>query len=125
MVPAKTGIKISKTKVKMKFDNLAIKDDADLVFGYAPNPVTTSRGLVIGAGTVYPELNFTLSTMQINNNTLPEIKRQYRKIVEDALERALQLASPGLIFEFETLLEMTRIPSIEIELTKIMNGVCE
>jgi len=29
----------------------------DLIFGYAPNPIKTPRGLTIGGGIVYPELN--------------------------------------------------------------------
>ncbi len=109
----------------MKFKKLAVKNSADLIFGYAPKPVTTRRGLVIGGGIVYPELNFTLPTMSINDSTLPNITNQYKEIVNGALERALQLEAPGLIFEFETLLEMTQNPQIAIQLVKVMNDVCE
>jgi len=109
----------------MKFNTLAIKNSEDLIFGYAPKPVTTRRGLIIGGGIVYPELNFTLPTMSINNRTLPNITNQYRGIVTDALQRALQLEAPGLIFEFETLIEMTQNPRIAIQLVKVMNDVCE
>lgn len=109
----------------MKFKTLAVKKSEDLIFGFAPKPVTTRRGLIIGGGIVYPELNFTLPTMSINNITLPNITNQYREIVNDALQRALHLDAPGLIFEFETLIEMTQNPTIAIQLVKVMNDVCE
>ncbi|MDR3628423.1 MAG: methyltransferase MtaB domain-containing protein [Ignavibacteriaceae bacterium] len=109
----------------MRFNTLSIKKSNDLIFGYSPKPVTTRRGLIIGGGIVYPELNFTLPTMSINDSTLTNITNQYKEIVNGALERALQLEAPGLIFEFETLLEMTQNPQIAIGLVKVMNDVCE
>src|ERR1035437_6533479 len=109
----------------MKYNTLTIKKSEDLIFGYAPKPVTTRRGLIIGGGIVYPELNFTLPTMSINSSTLSNITNQYREIVNDALQRALHLDAPGLIFEFETLIEMTQNPRIAIQLLKVMNDVCE
>lgn len=109
----------------MKYNKLAIATPEELVFGKSLLPVTTRRGLIIGGGSVIPELNFTLPPMSINNSTLPDISRHYKGIVTDAIERARQLHAPGVIFEFETLLEMTQNPSIGIELVKIMNDVCE
>ena len=44
----------------MKFKKLAIDTPEELIFGTAPHPVSTPRGLEIGGGQVYPELNFTL-----------------------------------------------------------------
>jgi methanol--5-hydroxybenzimidazolylcobamide Co-methyltransferase len=109
----------------MKYTTLAIEKAEDLIFGYAPHPVTTPRGLVIGGGYVYPELNFTLPQMQINEQTMPEVKEHYREIVTDALKHAVHLHSRGVILEFETLTEMTRTPDIGVELVKIMNEICE
>ncbi len=109
----------------MRYASLAITDPRQLIFGTAPHPVTTRRGLVIGGGIVYPELNFTLPTMTICEETLPEIRGRYAEIVTDALERARQLHSNGLVFEFETLLEMTRNPDIGVMLIRIMNEICE
>jgi methanol--5-hydroxybenzimidazolylcobamide Co-methyltransferase len=43
-----------------QFDRLAISEPAELRFGVAPKPLVTRRGLSIGGGSVYPELNFTL-----------------------------------------------------------------
>jgi methanol--5-hydroxybenzimidazolylcobamide Co-methyltransferase len=110
---------------KMKFRTLAISNPNDLVFGHAPKPVTTRRGLVIGGGLVYPELNFTLPPMSVNIDTLSDVSNQYEEIVRGALQKAIHLHSEGVVFEFETLLEMTQNPSIAIELIKRMNDVCE
>ncbi len=107
------------------FNKLAIRDPHNLIFGTAPSPVTTRRGLNIGGGTVYPELNFTLSSMEINDSTFEDIKKQYAQIATDALERARQLESPGLVLEFEALLEMTLEPRYGVELVKVMNDICE
>ncbi|KAA6342612.1 hypothetical protein EZS27_009645 [termite gut metagenome] len=109
----------------MKYKNLVINTPEELLFGNAPKPVKSRRGLEIGGGKVYPELNFTLPTMTIDDSTLPEVYRHYREIAEDALARAVDLDSNGVVLEFETLLEMTRKPKIGIEIVKIMNEVCE
>ncbi|TLX72291.1 methanol--corrinoid methyltransferase [Labilibacter sediminis] len=109
----------------MKYNKLVIDKPEDLMFGIAPNPVKTRRGLEIGGGAVYAELNFTLPTMSINKDTLTRVNQHYKEIAEGALERALHLNSKGVVLEFETLLEMTQTPSIGIELVKIMNEVCE
>jgi methanol--5-hydroxybenzimidazolylcobamide Co-methyltransferase len=109
----------------MKFKELAISDPGDLIFGSAPKPVRTRRGLIIGGGLVYPELNFTLPAMEISDTTLPDITTHYREIIQGALEKASHLHSEGVVFEFETLIEMTKTPRIGIELVKIMNGICE
>lgn len=109
----------------MKYKELTINKPEELLFGIAPNPVKTRRGLEIGGGRVYAELNFTLPVMSINESTLPEVFRHYREITEGALHRALELNSGGVVLELETLLEMTRTPKIGIEIVKIMNDICE
>ena len=109
----------------MKFKSLTITNPADLMFGIAPYPVKTRRGLIIGGGQVYAELNFTLPVMSINESTLSQVYGHYREIAEGALERAVQLNSKGVILELETLLEMTKTPRIGIEIVKIMNEICE
>jgi methanol--5-hydroxybenzimidazolylcobamide Co-methyltransferase len=109
----------------MKYNKLTIESADLLVFGSAPFPVTTSRGLIIGGGKVYPELNFTLPPITVSKENMAEISRHYREIATGALERALHLESPGLVLEFETLIEMTQHPGIGIELVKIMNDICE
>ncbi len=109
----------------MKFNKLVINDACDLVFGIAPNPVETRRGLKIGGGHVYPELNFTLPPIEVSIKNMPEITAHYKGIITDALERAHHLYSPGVVFEFETLIEMTQNPDIGVELVKVMNDICE
>jgi len=112
-------------EVVMKYNKLEITNPEELIFGKAKYPVKTNRGMVIGDGIVYPELNFTLSAMSINDDTMGEIKKQYKNLVTEALDRARHLNSNGVIFEFETLLEMTTRPERAIELTKIMCDVME
>ena len=109
----------------MKFKQLVINNSDELIFGSAPHPVETGRGLQIGGGIVYPELNFTLPVMKINETTYSSIKKQYKQIITEGIERAMQLKSKGVVFEFETLLEMTLNPELGIELVKIMSDVCE
>ena len=109
----------------MKYNKLVIENVSDLVFGYAPYPVTTPRGLLIGGGTVYPELNFTLPTMKIDPKVIKPVVDHYREIVQGALQRAVDLHSNGVVLEFETLIEMTQHPEIGVELVKNMNEICE
>jgi len=109
----------------MKYKHLIINRADELMFGRAPKPVVTRRGLEIGGGQVYAELNFTLPVMSINQNTLQEVYAHYREIAEGALERALQLESKGVVLELETLLEMTKTPTIGVEIVKVMNEICE
>lgn len=109
----------------MKYKKLAIPNAKELIFGKALYPVTTRRGLVIGDGMVYPELNFTLPPIAVDETNLENISGQYRGIVTDALERGRQLNSNGIVFEFETLIEMTKKPAIGVELVEVMNEVCE
>ena len=108
------------------FPRLAITDPADLRFGVAPKPLTTRRGLTIGGGIVYPELNFTLPPMLVNESTMPEVRQQYQQIITGALHRAVELEAPGLVVEFETLPPMTENPAWGIELTRILlDGMAE
>ncbi len=109
----------------MKFDHLTISNRDDLIFGSALHPVRTKRGLSIGGGLVYPELNFTLPAMQIDESSLKEVRTHYRQIITEAIEKAMRLESNGVVFEFETLLEMTLNPDLGVELVKLMNDICE
>ena len=49
-----------------RFTSLAYKNSNDLVFGHASTPVCCGFDLTIGAGQVYPEVNFTLPPMTIS-----------------------------------------------------------
>ena len=109
----------------MKYSKLEIPDSRQLIFGKASKPLTTRRKLVIGNGIVYPELNFTLPTMKICENTINSIYESYTQFAKDACLRAVDLELEGLVFEFETLIEMTTNPTLAIEITKRMNDVLE
>ncbi len=102
------------------YDHLAIEHSDDLIFGHSPRPLTLANGLIIGGGTVYPELNFTLPAMSIAADTMPEIREQYSQIIENACARAVDLHLQGLVVEFELLPEMTRTPEWGAEITAIL-----
>lgn len=109
----------------MTFTNLAIDNPAALAFGSAPKPVTTSQGITIGGGEVVPELNFTLPQMAVNKDTRGEVVDQYREIITGALDRCKELHQDKVIFEFETLLEMTLDPSLGTEIVTVMRELCD
>ena len=107
------------------YKQLTINKKSELLFGNAPYPLTTRRGLIIGGGQVYPELNFTVPPMAINDSSFSEILKIYKNIISEACQRAVELECEGFVAEFETLPEMTQNPMYAIELTKIMNEVMD
>ena len=106
--------------LNLHFPSLAIPNPADLRFGVSPKPLTTRRGLTIGGGIVYPEINFTLPPMFVNESTMPDVRAQYQQIITGVMHRAVELEAPGLVVEFETLPPMTENPAWGIELTRIL-----
>jgi methanol--5-hydroxybenzimidazolylcobamide Co-methyltransferase len=102
------------------FSQSAISDLDDFVFGKSPNPVRLPNGMVIGGGVVYPELNFTLPDMVVTRETLPEVFRQYRQMIDEATTRAVELSVPGLVVEFELLPDLTLQPAWGAEVTAIL-----
>jgi len=107
------------------FPQLAISDPADLRFGVSPKPLTTRRGLTLGGGIVYPELNFTLPPMFVDETTMPEVRLQYRQIISGVLKRAIELEAEGVVVEFETLPPMTENPAWGVELARILLDAME
>lgn len=104
----------------MFYKSLAIEDPRELLFGRSPKPLTTRSGMILGGGTVYPELNFTLPPMKIDSSTMPEVRRNYEQIIEGSLRRAAELQAPGVVIEFETLPPMTEHPAWGLEIAKIL-----
>ncbi|MBX7247135.1 MAG: hypothetical protein K1X53_16685, partial [Candidatus Sumerlaeaceae bacterium] len=98
-------------------DHLAISSPEYLVFGRAPKPVTCGNGLIIGTGTVYPEINLTLPPMPLGEANLSEICRLYREAITAVLERAASLRVEGFMVEFEHLPPMTHNPVWGAEIT--------
>lgn len=103
------------------FENLAIADPAGLMFGIAPKPLACGRGLIVGGGAVYPELNFTLPTMSIEPSTWPEVRGHYEEIAGMVRRAAQRLKLPGLVLEFELLPPMTEHPGLGEEITGILS----
>lgn len=103
-----------------RYSKLAIDSAEDLIFGTAPFPVTTRSGMAIGGGTVFPEINFTLPAIEVDDGCMPEVRRHYAEIIEGVLLRAAELRAPGVLVEFETVPPMTSNPDIGMEIVDIL-----
>ena len=91
---------------------------SDFVYGKSLKPVALKNGMVLGGGTVYPEINFTLPPMLITQETMQEVIRNYKEITTGICERARELYVPGFVAEVETLPPMTFEPKWGIEVCK-------
>lgn len=107
------------------FNKVSFKKVDDLVFGRALRPVALRSGMVIGGGTVYPEINFTLPSMLIDQSTMPEVRRQYREMTAGVLERARQLFVAGVVVEIELLPPLTFNPDWGEEVIREVKDVME
>jgi len=103
-----------------QWTSLTIDNADDLLFGVAAHPLATRRGMTIGGGTVYPELNFTLPTMTVEADTLDTVDDHYRRIITDATRRAAELETPGLVVELETVPPMTEHPDWGMRVVNIL-----
>ncbi|MCK5573286.1 MAG: methanol--corrinoid methyltransferase, partial [Bacteroidetes bacterium] len=102
------------------YQALTIDNTDTFVFGQSPHPLTLKNGLVIGGGTVYPELNFTLPIITIEERTMPEVRQQYTQMIQEACTRAVELGVSGFVVEFELLPELTRYPQWGADITAIL-----
>ena len=93
-----------------QYTRLAVSELDEFVFGRCPRPLKVGRGLTLGAGTVYPELNFTLAPMAINAATMAEVLSEYAHMADQACARAVALGVPGLVIEFELVPDLTLQP---------------
>ena len=100
-----------------KLHTLAYDSADQMIFGSARNPVTCGLGVTIGGGQVLPEVNFTLPAMSIEDDTIEDVREQYRRMVSGILERAVQLETEAIVLEFEHLFEFTRNPRWGAEVT--------
>ncbi|HWQ07025.1 MAG TPA: methyltransferase MtaB domain-containing protein [Feifaniaceae bacterium] len=96
--------------MSLEFTKTAYQNLDEMLYARAKNPVSLKNGMVIGGGTMYPEINFTLPPMSIELSTMPEVIRQYREIITGICERARDLECPGFVAEIETLPPMTFHP---------------
>ena len=106
--------------MSIKFNKLAYNSVDDFVYGSCKKPVTTKSGLVIGGGDVYPELNFTLPSMIVNEDSIKDAYQIYKDMTNGILNRARELYAPGVVIEYETLPEFTENPKWGIEVSKII-----
>ena len=111
--------------MEKQYRKLAISDPNEFIFGHSPFPVTLQNGLVIGGGEVYPELNFTLPSMIINEQTMPEVRAQYTQMIGDACTRAVELHLKGLVVEYELLPDLTLKPEWGAEVASILRKVLD
>ena len=103
-----------------KFTSLAIPSQDQLVFGVCPHPLACGLGLTLGVGQVFPEVNFTLPPMSITTETWSEVTAHYEEMAAQILRRAVSLAVPGIVLEFELLPAMTDQPEWGAEITAIL-----
>ncbi len=107
------------------YETLAVSDPADLVFGRALRPVSCGFGLTIGAGQVYPEVNFTLPAIMVSAENWSEIVAQYTEMVTGIMRRAVALQATGIVLEFELLPAMTEQPEWGAEITALLRAALQ
>jgi methanol--5-hydroxybenzimidazolylcobamide Co-methyltransferase len=105
---------------KLTFTKTAYQKLDDFVYGKSLYPVPLANGMVIGGGTVYPEINFTLPTMSIEQGTMKDVVANYRELITGICDRARELHVPGFVAEVETLPPLTFNPEWGIEVCKVV-----
>lgn len=105
----------------VRYGALAFSDPEDLIFGTAPHPVSCGFDLTVGAGTVFPEVNFTLPAIEVNAPNWQAVLAQYEEMARNILKRAIALRVPGLVLEFELLPAMTLVPEWGAEITALLH----
>jgi methanol--5-hydroxybenzimidazolylcobamide Co-methyltransferase len=103
-----------------KYSTLAIPSQDRLLYGVSPHPLECGLGLTIGGGQVFPEVNFTLPPMNIADETWADVVAHYEQMAEQILRRAVALATPGIVLEFELLPPMTERPEWGAEITALL-----
>ena len=101
---------------------LACESASELLFGHSKKPVQCGFDLTIGAGHVFPEVNFTLPAISVEQATWSQVVAQYEDMATRILARAISLRVPGLVLEFELLPAMTLTPKWGAELTRLLES---
>ncbi len=107
------------------FDALAYETSHEMGFGRALHPLRCGFDLVLGAGQVFPEVNFTLPIMRVDKGNLPEILEQYKEMVSNVLQRLAILQVPGAVIEFEHTPQMTEQVDMGAEITAQIKKLME
>lgn len=100
--------------------NIAINSIDDFIYGVCPKPVKTKRGLEIGTGLVFPEVNFTLPAMNCTKETWPQVIDHYKEMADDVISRSVELDVSQLMIEFETLPDMTLNPEMGLAVNRLL-----
>jgi methanol--5-hydroxybenzimidazolylcobamide Co-methyltransferase len=100
----------------------AVSDPRDLVFGHALKPVNCGFDLTIGAGLVFPEVNFTLPVLDVTDASWGRVREHYDEMARNILKRCVALQVPGVVLEFELLPAMTENPEWGAELTELLHN---
>lgn len=103
---------------KTAYDNLK-----DFIYGTAKYPVRLKNGMSIGGGIVYPEINFTLPPMIIEQDLMADVISNYKEAITGICDRARELEVPGFVAEIETLPPMTFNPDWGVEVCKTVVDV--
>jgi methanol--5-hydroxybenzimidazolylcobamide Co-methyltransferase len=111
--------------VSRVFSNLAVSGADELIYGRAPLPLPCGLGLTIGAGQVYPEVNFTLPAITVDSSNWSAIIGHYQEMAANILKRAVALRVPGIVLEFEILPAMTEVPEWGAEITGLLKRQLE
>ncbi|MBI4427964.1 MAG: methanol--corrinoid methyltransferase, partial [Ignavibacteriales bacterium] len=109
--------------MRRPFRHLTFSAD-NLVFGQAKFPVSRN-GVVIGAGDVIPEINFTLPPMDMTEGSFGEVKTLYSEMMTGVCQRAIELHQKELVVEFELLPPMTIKPAWGETLTHLLKEILE
>lgn len=102
------------------YTRLAVSDSSQLLYGRAPAPVRCGFDLEIGAGQVFPEVNFTLPALTIAAETWQQVVANYEEMAAGIVRRAVALKAPGLVLEFELLPALTETPEWGAEITRLL-----
>jgi len=103
-----------------RYSKLAIASSDELLYGASPFPVECGLGLTIGGGTVFPEVNFTLPPITIDDANWDQVKAHYEEMAAQILRRAVALGVPGIVLDFELLPAMTERPEWGAEIAAIL-----
>lgn len=108
---------------RKNFNSTEYNNLNEFIYGTAKYPVVLKNGMSIGGGTVYPEINFTLPSMAIEQDVMADVISNYKEIITGICQRAKELEVPGFVAEIETLPPMTFNPQWAIEVCKTVVDV--
>lgn len=97
--------------------SMAYGDPEELIFGSAKHPVTTRRGLVIGGGSVIPEV--VPHPRPGSEKTLRALLREFERANQDVLDRCVSVGLPSVVLENEHVFQMTDTPQWGMEVAAL------